>query len=77
MRSINLCVIFLCLGENSDDVAVRIAGGADEHIVDYPYMAYVRLVGKSQEYFCGGAIIGLQYILSAASCFEYVELCIM
>ncbi|XP_026318262.1 trypsin-7-like [Hyposmocoma kahamanoa] len=36
---------------------------------DYPYTVSIRLHGK---HWCGGAIVGNQWILTAAQCFDYV-----
>ncbi|XP_023934329.2 trypsin 3A1-like [Bicyclus anynana] len=36
---------------------------------DYPYTVSIRLHGK---HWCGGAIVGPQWILTAAQCFDYV-----
>ncbi|CAG9570616.1 unnamed protein product [Danaus chrysippus] len=38
---------------------------------DYPYTVSIRLHGK---HWCGGAIVGLQWILTAAQCFDYVTI---
>ncbi|CAH2252055.1 trypsin delta-like isoform X2 [Pararge aegeria] len=37
---------------------------------DYPYTVSIRLHGK---HWCGGAIVGQQWILTAAQCFDYVS----
>ncbi|KAJ2940929.1 hypothetical protein O0L34_g10190 [Tuta absoluta] len=36
---------------------------------DYPYTVSIRLHGK---HWCGGAIVGKQWIITAAQCFDYV-----
>ncbi|XP_045524788.1 vitellin-degrading protease-like [Pieris brassicae] len=37
---------------------------------DYPYTVSIRLHGK---HWCGGAIVGNQWVLTAAQCFDYVS----
>ena len=56
------------------NVTMRIMGGVLADIRDFPYQASVlRWVGsgrKRSRYFCGGAIIGARWILTAAHCVE-------
>ncbi|XP_011505261.1 PREDICTED: chymotrypsin-2-like isoform X2 [Ceratosolen solmsi marchali] len=48
---------------------VRIIGGEDADITEFPYMASFRIY-KDELLICGGAIISHQHILTAAHCFE-------
>lgn len=53
------------------NLATRIVGGQTAEIKDYPYVVYVRLMEVNKEQMCAGSIIGFQWILTAAHCFEY------
>jgi secreted trypsin-like serine protease len=48
---------------------VRIIGGEDTDITEFPYMVSLRNY-KKEQLLCGGAIINNEHILTAAHCFE-------
>jgi secreted trypsin-like serine protease len=51
---------------------VRIVGGENAEIRDFPYIASLRLYTE-QRHFCGGVIISNRHILTAAHCIEDLE----
>ncbi|XP_011505268.1 PREDICTED: chymotrypsin-2-like [Ceratosolen solmsi marchali] len=68
-------IIIVCLSIN--DVVfskrLRIVGGIDTNIKEYPYTISLRLQA-AQHLICGGAIISQQHILTAAHCFDDTRL---
>jgi secreted trypsin-like serine protease len=48
---------------------IRIIGGEDSSIENFPYLASLRRISNN-EHVCGGTIISNQHILTAAHCFQ-------
>jgi trypsin len=48
-------------------VESRIVGGTAEHVKTYPFFAAITYYGS---FYCGGSIISIQFVLSAAHCFQ-------
>ncbi|XP_011505643.1 PREDICTED: chymotrypsin-2-like [Ceratosolen solmsi marchali] len=67
--------ILLCLALYSSDIQgkkLRIYGGEDVTIQDYPYSAALAKI-SNEYFFCGGSIISNWHILTAAHCIEQYQ----
>ena len=57
---------------DDEGAEVRIVGGEDAVKGAFPWHGAVRKIGHSYSY-CGAALISPKWALSAAHCFEYID----
>ena len=60
---------------NADIFTIRIIGGRDTHLKDYPWMAAIHLneTNWDQAWGCGGSLINNRYVLTAAHCIWNID----
>ncbi|XP_020299071.1 chymotrypsin-2-like [Pseudomyrmex gracilis] len=58
-------LLIACLATVGHGLPTQIVGGTDAEIGKYPYMVSLR---NNNKHFCGGSIINVRYILTAAHC---------
>ncbi|XP_031619952.1 uncharacterized protein LOC116338681 [Contarinia nasturtii] len=62
-------------GQCGTQLKVRIIGGTETTITDYPWMALIEYTKNGQKRFlCGGSLINKDYILTAAHCISATKL---
>ena len=61
---------YSCVDGNANIFIIRIIGGRDSHLKDYPWMAAIHLnkTNWDQAWGCGGSLINNRYVLTAAHC---------
>ena len=67
--------VYSCFDANADIFIIRIIGGRDTHLKDYPWMAAIHLneTNWDQAWGCGGSLINNRYVLTAAHCIWNID----
>uniref|UniRef100_A0A8D0HZ25 Coagulation factor XI n=2 Tax=Sus scrofa TaxID=9823 RepID=A0A8D0HZ25_PIG len=73
--SISGYTLRLCKMDNACTTKIkpRIVGGTKSVLGEWPWQITVHITSPTQRHLCGGSIIGNQWILTAAHCFNEVE----
>ncbi|XP_048186781.1 coagulation factor XI [Perognathus longimembris pacificus] len=74
-RGISGYTLRLCKMDNvcTTKIKPRIVGGTPSGHGEWPWQVSLHITSPTQRHFCGGSIIGNQWILTAAHCFHGVE----